>query len=71
MTRILMLGVLSLGLTCLAVGHDRDEKGQHDRGWNDKGGGGDPVSVPEPSQVVSAVALLGGSALVLRRRRKH
>ena len=57
MTRLLLLGTLVFGLMAgIAVGKDKDKQ--------------DPDPVPEPSQVVSALTLLGGSALILRGRRK-
>ena len=59
MMRLLLLGMLALGLmTAVAIGKDKKD--------NDK----DFVSVPEPSQVVSALTLLAGSTLILRGRRK-
>lgn len=60
MTRLLLLGMLVFGLlTGVASGKDKDK---HDS---------DPVTVPEPSQVVSGLTLLAGSALILRGRRKN
>lgn len=64
MLRLLLLGVLSFGLLGVAVA---DDEGGNSQGQNDQG---DPVRMPEPSQAVSAIALLGGTALVLRTRLK-
>lgn len=54
MMRLPLLGVLVVGLASVAVA----QKGHE----ND--------SVPEPGQVVSALALLAGSTLIVRSRRK-
>ena len=58
MTRLLLLGTLVMGLmTGVAAGKDNDKH--------------DPDPVPEPSQVVPALALLTGTTLILRSRRKR
>lgn len=58
MTRLLLLGILALGLmTGIAVGQG-------------KGHENDSVSVPEPSQAAAVLALLTGSTLIVRARRK-
>jgi hypothetical protein len=61
MTRLLLLGILSLGLTCVAVAKDGDGQGESKK---------DQAPEIDPSQAVSAFALLGGSTLVIRGRRK-
>ena len=64
MTRILLLGILALGMTFTAFGQC-EGKGNCN--------GIEKHEAPEidPSQAVSALALLGGSTLVLRGRRKR
>ena len=58
MTKLLLLGVLAGGvITGIAVGKGRG----HEK---------DSVTVPEPSQAIPALALLAGSTLILRARRK-
>lgn len=78
MKRLLSLAVLAFGLSALAVGQshyyfDGDQNGDN-QGDNGKGKGHDKGgdSLPEPSQafVISAVALLAGSALIIRSRSK-
>lgn len=56
MTRILVLGILALGTACAVFGQDIPTVG----------------TAPEidPSQAVTALALLSGGALVIRGRKK-
>jgi hypothetical protein len=62
MTRLLLLGVLSLGMTCIAVG-------QNGQGQNGDNQGGRAPEI-DPTQAVSAIALLGGTTLVIRGRQR-
>lgn len=66
MSRLLLLGFLLLGLAGLVVADNQDGNSQ---GQNNQGG--DPVNMPEPSQAVGAIALLGGTALIVRTRLKN
>lgn len=63
MQRLLVLGVLVIGMTGLASG------GGNNQGQNQDGNSqGNPV--PEPAQFASALALLSGTVLIARARRK-
>ncbi len=64
MTKLLLLGVLAGGVMIgIAVGQDRGPE-------KDRSHEKDSVTVPEPSQAIPALALLAGSTLILRARRK-
>ena len=60
MTRLLLLGILVFGMAGFAIGQ-QDGQGQNQ---------GNGVSLPEPSQAISALGLLAGTSLILRGRRK-
>ena len=64
MTRLILLGFLAMGLAGFAIG-------QNSQGGNGQGGNNNNQgqSVPEPSQIIGALVVLGGSALAIRVRR--
>lgn len=67
MSRLLLLGVLVVGLAGFAVGQNNQGGNNNDQGGNNQGGS---RTVPEPSQAISALGLLAGSTLILRGLRK-
>ena len=67
MTRLLLLGVLSLGMACIAAG--QNGQGQNGQGQNNNDQGGRAPEI-DPSQAVTAIALLGGTTLVVRGRQR-
>ena len=64
MKRLLMMGVLGIGMAGLALAGGGNTQGQNQNG-NSQGN-----TVHEPAQFASELALLSGTVLIARARRK-
>ena len=77
MKRRLLVSIIAFGLSGLSLGQngqDQNDQDQNDQDQNDQGQNGqgqDGTHAPEidPSQAVTAFALVSGSILVIRGRR--
>ena len=67
MTRLMLLSLLAIGLSGLAIAGGGNDQGgnNNNQGQNNQG-----QNVPEPSQIIGALVVVGGSALAIRGRRK-
>ena len=67
MKKLLSLSLLAVGMTGLALG--QNGQGQNGQGQNGQGQNGHKAPEIDPSQAASALALLSGGILIVRRKK--